>query len=165
MNNLSNSKIKENSNTKCKFAFNFTPVILALLVAVFLICALSIFYSISTFINPKGITTLTIVINAVSLLFSVFLIVEVFGLLLFCYYIVDDKGVSLRLGVFKINYKKTDFHSLKEFGKSKKLVLYFLSGKYTVIVIDSGEYLAFSKTVSCYNPNLPIEIDDDNWEK
>ena len=162
MDNLNNSKVKDNLNTKCKFAFNFTPVILALLVAVFLICALSIFYSISTFINPKGITTLTIVINAISLLFSVFLIVEVFGLLLFCYYIVDDKGVSLRLGIFKINYKKTDFHSLKEFNKSKKLVLYFLSGKYTVIVIDKNDYLEFSKTVSFYNPNLLCEIDSEN---
>lgn len=84
------------------------------------------------------------------------------GLLLFCYYVIDDKGVSLRLGVFKISYKRADFHSLKEFSKSKKLVLYFLSGKYTVIVIDNNDYLAFSKTVSFFNPNLPIEIDSQN---
>ncbi len=162
MDNLNNSKVKDNLNTKCKFNFNFSPIVLVLLVAVFLICSLSIFYSISTFINPKGISTLTIVISAISLVFSLFLIVEVVGLFLFCYYVVDDKGVSLRLGVFKINYKKADFHSLKEFSKSKKLVLYFLSGKYTVIVIDKNDYLEFSKTVSFYNPNLLCEIDSEN---
>ena len=85
--------------------------------------------------------------NVILLLVNLALIVTVFAIALFSNYSVDKKGIVLRLGFFKVVYKKEELHSIKLFSKTQKLVLYLVDAKFTVIVINANLYQAFTKAV------------------
>lgn len=128
-----------------KFKFRLNAISILLLVAVTLLCGYGIALNVIALIN--AIETLKIILNVILLLVNLALIVTVFAIALFSSYTVNKKGIVLRLGFFKVVYKKEELHSIKLFSKTQKLVLYLVDAKFTVIVINANFYQAFTKAV------------------
>ena len=129
-----------------KFRFKLTFLTILLLVAVTLLCGYGIVLNVIT-LSEKTIETLTVVLNVILIVLNLFLLFVVFSVFAFGKYSIEEKGVILKLGIFKVLYPKEELHSIKLFSKTQKLVLFFVDGKYTVIVINPEKYLAFSKAV------------------
>ena len=125
-----------------RFRLNLLTVILLVLVTFF--CGYGIVLNVTT-LSEKGIETLTVILNAILIVLNLFLLFVVFSVFAFGKYSIDEKGVTLRLGIFKVCYPKEQLHSIKLFSKTQKLVLFFGDGKYTVIVINASKYQTFCK--------------------
>lgn len=139
-----------------KFKFRLNAISILLLVAVTLLCGYGIALNVITLIN--AIETLKIILNVILLLVNLALIVTVFSIALFSSYTVNKKGIVLRLGFFKVVYKKEELHSIKLFSKTQKLVLYLMDAKFTVIVINASIYQAFTKAIQNEFPFVYEEV-------
>ena len=89
-----------------KFKFRLNAISILLLVAVTLVCGYGIALNVIALIN--AIETLKIILNVILMLINLALIVTVFAIALFSNYSIDKKGIILRLGFFKVVYKKIE---------------------------------------------------------
>lgn len=139
-----------------KFTFKYTKTIWAL-IAILLIISLvgtgtCVFNLITLWdLGAKNIVTYSILI-VVNLLLLSFCVCLIF----FKSYTIDDERLSTRFGMLKFKVKLSDITEVTVFEKQKKLVVYFLEAKYTVIIIDEEDFDDFCDALKEKNPSIYV---------
>ncbi len=152
---------------KNKFRFKYSIVVICLIVLVSLIGVGGLTLNVVNVVKgfDPAVKTAKIITTVLSSALDLALIFISLSVLLFGYYKVTDTHLVCRFGVFRTKYKLDEILEFAEFKKSGKLVMYLSEQKFTVIVIDSGEYSDFLKAVRSKNPTMSVEIRNEEENK
>ncbi len=108
-----------------------------------------------------------ITIYALIIAITAFLTVFVISVLLFGRYEIKNGFLYTRFGFVFSKEKIEGITQIIHFKKSDKLVTYFSDDRYTVIVIDKGEYEKFILSLRKINPKIiyDVKIDGEDTPK
>lgn len=87
--------------------------------------------------------SIQIIIYSVSILVTLLINFFAVSILFFGEYVIDEKNLTLKIGLIKNKTPLEEIVAITLFKKSNKLVLYFADQKYTVIVIKPERYDQF----------------------
>lgn len=147
-----------------KFRFKLPPTIWVLLSVVLALALAGLGLNIFNLINyiPSGATA-TVIYSIIIVLVSALLIIDL-SIMLGGKYSINSTTLFTHFGIFKSKIEIKEVSGFVYFKKSKKLVLYYGTNKYTVIMIDEGQYddfvLALRKVDKRITYNTQIDGED-----
>lgn len=137
-----------------KFRLKVSPFINVLLalctvIAIYIIVTTAITLSNVPSVNAIRIATLCVVI----ILFS-FLLVVVFGALVFQYYVVKEDKLKIYLGIIVISFSLESISELIYYKDKKKLVMYYGKNKFSIVLLPEDKHEDFMKALRDKNPKI-----------
>ena len=159
MKQLQNTQKNENA----VFRFRFSPLILAVLVAVLVLCAacaaLATWQVVDLLQSGDPSNAYDWIKFGLMYFASILFAVIVIAMLIKSQYIVTDKELILQFGLIKSNYELKKIYSVKIFRKSNKLTIYFddFKTKYMIGVVKEEWYDEFIKELMKRNEKLEID--------
>ena len=148
-----------------KFRLKVSPFINVLLalctvIAIYIIVTTAITLSNVPSVNAIRIATLCVVI----ILFS-FLLVVVFGALVFQYYVVKEDKLKIYLGIIVISYSLESISELIYYKDKKKLVMYYGKNKFSIVLLPEDKHEDFMKALRDKNPKIIYDnkISENDW--
>lgn len=142
-----------------KFKFQYTRTVKTLIFLVVILSVLGLVWNIYNFITTpsNSLELVNVIFRYVILAVNLLLLCFMLSIIFFSYYEVNDKGVIVKFGLFTTKYAKDEIVSITLFTKTNKLVTYFSTNEYTVIVIKEEEYGRFCALVKGVNPNVFVD--------
>ena len=147
-----------------KFRFKLPPTIWVLLSVVLALAIAGLGLNIFNLINyiPSGAMA-TVIYSIIIVLVSALLVIDL-SIMLGGKYSINNATLFTHFGIFKSKIEIKEVSGFVYFKKSKKLVLYYGTNKYTVIMIDEGQYddfvLALRKVDKRITYNTQIDGED-----
>ena len=147
-----------------KFRFKYSLTVWLLLA---LVVALSVAGMVWNIFNIKEYLwagPLKITAYAMIVAITAFLAIFALSIMIFCFYDIDKEFVRVRFGLVQSKISLSDIVQITHFKKSDKLVVYFKTQKYAVIVISPLEYDSFINAIRSANPKIlySAEIDGED---
>ena len=147
-----------------KFYFRFTPLVWVLLTLVLIFSVGGLIFNTLTLIRSFTHQTSRIVLNSFLTAFNLFLVAFTISVIVYSRYVIKDGCVFIRFGFIRSKIKIEDVVRFSHFKKSNKLVMYFKSAEYTVIIISPEEYESFILAVRDINQRIIYDVQIDGEE-
>lgn len=149
--------------TKYSFPFHFTPMMLAVLILLLLLCAGGFGLTLWQFLGfLKGDLSSVWEWMKYLLMFLVcgLLFVLVVAMLIRSQYVIDDRELILQFGFIKTRYELKKIYSVRHFMGSGKLAVYFddMKNQYAIIVVKESWFDAFVKALREKNENIEFDF-------
>ena len=137
-----------------RYRFRFHPSIWVLLSFAILLSLAGVGWNIYNVIVYASFDAGRVVPYIIVLIVAAFFSVLSVSMAIFSGYVVKNKFIYFRFGVIGSKIAVSDVSQFTHFKKSDKLVVYFKSGRYSVIVISPINYDAFVSAVRAYDRNI-----------
>ena len=140
-----------------KFKFKYSALVYILLILSLALCVAGLVWNVFNAINFAGNNTFKLISSCVIVALSGALFVLILGVIFYSRYIIKDGYLYTCFGFVKSKTPLTEVIEVTKFKKSNKLVVYFSTEEYTVIVISPEFYDDF--VVALRNGNKSIVYD------
>lgn len=144
-----------------RFKFRYSVAVWVLLALVLLLSIISFCWNVYNVIHFKGDQTFKLISYYVIALITIFLSIFVVSIMAYGKYVVKKGFLYTYFGFIKSKTDINDIVGITHFKKSNKLVMYFKSHEYTVIVISPEEYERFILSVREVNPSIVFDAQID----
>lgn len=132
------------------------------MVLAILVVATGLVLNVRNFLEYIPFNTIKAVTYGIITILDLALLVFLTALIVYPYYVFDDIYLKIRLGVFIRKIKLSDITKVTVFKKSKKLVVYFNTTDYTVILINERKYQLFIDQLRAFNHNIFYDENDES---
>ena len=137
-----------------KFRFKFSNLVWILLSVVLAVCLTSFalnVYNLTQYISYAFFKFFPYILY---IIVSLFLVIVVLGIMLFSGYSLKNDCFYVRFGIFSSKTKVCEILAITHFTKSDKLVIYYKSNAFSVIVISKEKYDDFVLSLRELNKNI-----------
>lgn len=152
-------KILYNVSMK-KYRFNYSPSIFALIALVVLISGAGVALNVMTVAKYVDSNTLNAVLYGILTVLTAVLFAEAVAIAVYGIYKIHGDYLYSYFGLVRTKVLIADITEVKIFSKTNKLVLYFNTGKYTVIIISPEKYSDFISDLLKINPQIYYSAED-----
>lgn len=136
------------------FRFRFTTLTWVLISIVILISVGGLAWNIHNLIQVIPFGTKRIVFNAIIVAFNAFLVVLSISVGTNSKYVIKNGKIYTRFGIIFTKTELSEIVQFTHFKKSDKLVMYYKSAEYSVIVISPEQYQDFIVFAREINPQI-----------
>ena len=140
-----------------KFKFKYSALVYVLLILSLALCVVGVVWNIFNAIYFAGNDTFRLISSCIIVVLSLLLFVFVLGVIFYSRYVIKNGYLYTCFGFFKNKTPVTEVVEITKFKKSNKLVVYFSTEEYTVIVIPPELYDEF--VMALRNANKKIIYD------
>lgn len=137
-----------------KFNFKYPPIAWVLLAVVLLLALGGLGWNIFNLIELWGGEIVKLASYFIVIIIALILICFAISIMVYGNYAIKGKNIVCNLGFLKTTFNIEEVTQITHFKKSDKLVLYFINGNYTVIVISPEEYERFILAVREVNSKI-----------
>ena len=137
-----------------KYRFNYSTAVGALIALVILISAAGIVLNILTVIKYLNANMLNTVLYSMLTILTTVLFAEAVAIAFNGAYKINEEYLFSCFGLVRTKILINDITEIKVFSKTDKLVLYFKTGKYTVIIISPEKFADFIADLIKVNPQI-----------
>lgn len=143
------------------FKFRYSVAVWVLLTLVLLLSIVSLTWNVYNVIHFKGGEQYKLISYYVIALITAVLIILVISIMTYGRYVIKNHTLYTCFGLIKNKTDIKEIICLTHFKKSNKLVAYFKSQEYTVIVISPEEYDKFIFALREVNPAIVFDTQID----
>ena len=137
-----------------KFKFCYPTIVWVLIAIVCIFSLVGLGWNIYNLISFLDSGIVKIISYVVIILLNALLCVVAISLAVYGRYVVKGDYFYACFGIIRSTYSINEVVEIAYFKKSNKLVVYFESAEYTVIVIDQKDYDDFVKVLRDINPKI-----------
>ena len=137
-----------------KFKFKYSALVFILLILSLALCVAGIVWNIFNAIQFANVTTIKLISSLVIVVLTFVLLVFVLSVLFYSRYVIKDGYLYTYFGFVKNKTPVSEIVEVTKFKKSNKLVVYFSTEEYTVIVIAPEFYDEFVMAIRNANKSI-----------
>ena len=139
-----------------KFTFKYTARVGVLLSIILALCVAGLVWNGFILHALDKNDKLKIFINVLITLINVAILITVLSVMVHGRYVIKNDKLIVCFGFIKTTFLISDIVQITHFKQLNKLVVYFKSEEYSVIVISIEKYSDFSNKLKDVNPNIII---------
>ena len=140
-----------------KFKFNYSPTLFILLFFAVLLTLAGIVFNVNNIIEYSKFSSIKTVIYSITLVVNLGLFVLIVSILFNGCYKIKNNVLYAYFGIIKTKMKIENIVSITLYKKTQKLVVFFNSAEYSVIIISPKLYDDFIYAIKEINPNVIFE--------
>ncbi len=152
-----------------KYKYKFTPIVIALLIALILIAVacigLNVYRLIDNLVKNNEINVMNWISYGIIIVLSLFAIVIVVSMFISSYYYITDKKVVLKWGLIKNEIELAQVKQIKLTAVKRRLELIFEDESFFVIVTDEVWFEKFVDEIKAKRPQITFIQDSVNTDK
>ena len=137
-----------------KFKFKYSALVFILLILSLALCVAGIVWNIFNAIQFANVNTIKLISSLVIVVLTFVLLVFVLSVLFYSRYVIKDGYLYTYFGFVKNKTPVSEIVEVTKFKKSNKLVVYFSTEEYTVIVIAPEFYDDFVMAIRNANKSI-----------
>ena len=137
-----------------KFKFKYSALVFILLILSLALCVAGIVWNIFNAIQFANVNTIKLISSLVIVVLTFVLLVFVLSVLFYSRYVIKDGYLYTYFGFIKNKTPVSEIVEVTKFKKSNKLVVYFSTEEYTVIVIAPEFYDEFVMAIRNANKSI-----------
>ena len=137
-----------------KFKFKYSALVFILLILSLALCVAGIVWNIFNAIQFANVNTIKLISSLVIVVLTFVLLVFVLSVLFYSRYVIKDGYLYTYFGFVKNKTPVSEIVEVTKFKKSNKLVVYFSTEEYTVIVIAPEFYDEFVMAIRNANKSI-----------
>ena len=145
------------------FKFRYSKTVWLLLVLVIILSVVGFVWNIFNIVHARG-STFNLISYYIIAAITAFITVLVVSVMAYGRYVIKGGYLYTYFGFIKSKTTLTDIIAVTHFKKSNKLVVYFKTEEYTVIVISPEEYDDFILALRGANPSIKYDAQIDGEE-
>ena len=147
-----------------KYKFRFTSIVWVLLAIVVIITLAGLAFNVRNLVNSIPYGSKKIVFNSIIVLFNAFLVLLSISVMFSSKYVIKNGKLYTQFGIVWTKTELSEIVQFTHFKKSDKLVMYYKSAEYSVIVISPTEYENFILSAREINPQIIYDAKIDGEE-
>ena len=147
------------------FKVNLSGTVKILIGVAFILSLFGIAFNVYSIISYSKISALKTATYCITLTVSLFIAVFILSLIFNCKYVIKNKKLQLCFGFINTKVGIDDIVSVSHFKNTDKLVVYFKTAEYSVIMILPNFYDEFIHAIKEINPMIIYEDAEENIKK